>query len=144
MTLVVILYLTKSIIAYKKGINEDAWKMFGEQKENCIGKFFEILGPTMKDEIYQYCKNHTGDGEQIDQKIRMYENELSKSNYEYGVLKSRHDAYEKLTSDLANFVWCKDCGALGRGIKKIKKKVSHGQAKSISSENNIQVRGTTQ
>lgn len=118
--------------------------MFGEQKENCIGKFFEALGPTMTEEIYGYCKGRAGDGEVMDEKMKMYEGELAKSNYEYGVLKSRHDAYEKLTSDLANFVWCKDCGALGRGIKKIKKKVAGGKARSITSENNIQVRGTTQ
>jgi hypothetical protein len=143
-TVTVVLYLGGSIVTYKKRLNEDACRMFGEQKENCIGKFFEALGPVMGEEIYLYCKVRTGDGEGKDAKIKTYEAELGKCNYEYGVLKSRHDAYEKLTSDLANFVWCKDCGALGRGIKKIKKKVAGGKARSITSENNLQVRGTTQ
>lgn len=137
MVIWVILYLLKCIINYKNNIYSKQLNDYKDEKDHNINEFFQKIGPVLTEEVSNYVKSKTSyDIEIYKNAIDEKEKEIEGLTKERIFLVTKSDAYVKLTQDLSKFVWCKDCGALGRGFR-IKKKRESGERTSVLSYDNV-------
>ena len=133
----VIMYLTKSMLDYKKSVNNKYLSEYIEEKDTYLNEFFKRIGPVLFEEVQNHFKLHLkSELEDCKEKLAAENEDLGNLKKENNFLHIKTDSYVKLVEDLSKFVWCKDCGALGRGYQYKRK---GNKAGSVISHDDINV-----